>query len=279
MNYMENLLSRSVFYYPQIQINAKKVLAIFCFFLICANIKAESVFSLDPRTDIPLGALAVGVFASSLFIENPPSQIPHSLGRSDVNSLDRSMMFTRINAPVRSVSDVTMFSMAVFSPLLPILYNFDTHFNMNTLATYAVMYTQATLLAYGTRVLLKNNITRFRPFLHDGRELSATDTHNSFPSGHTCVAFMSATFFTTAFLMENPDSEWRWPLIVGSHTLAASVGAMRVISGMHFFTDVITGAVLGSFFGWLVPYLHRSPGNNNFPVIVTGNGLMVSLRI
>jgi len=144
------------------------------------------------------------------------------------------------------------------------------------------MYSQAMLLAYGSRMLLKNNITRFRPYLHDGRELRANHHHNSFPSGHTCSAFLSATFFTTTFLLENPDSRWRWPVIAGSHMLAASVGAMRMLSGMHFLTDVLAGAAMGSFFGWLIPHLHlhrNYHGTNTFPIKMTGNALLLSLRL
>jgi len=138
------------------------------------------------------------------------------------------------------------------------------------------------LLAYGTRMLFKNNVTRFRPYSHDGRELRTGHRHDSFPSGHTCAAFLSATFFSTTFVLENPGSRWKWPAIIGSHTLAASVGAMRMMGGMHFLTDVLAGAAMGSFFGWLIPVLHAPRRRNNeqaFPVKLTGNGLLVSLSL
>ena len=239
--------------------------------------KAESVFALDLRTDIALSALALGVFGSSLFIETPPGQIPDSLNRSDVNPFDRFFMFTRLNAPIRYASSATMVGMAAFLPAIPILYSFDTHFNMNTILTYGVMYSQATLLAYGTRILLRNNLTRFRPYDHDGSLLEPNARHDSFPSGHTTVAFMSASFFSTAFSLEHPNSVWRLPAIIGSHALAAGVGAMRVVSGMHFVTDVIAGAGLGSLVGWLMPHLHRWTQNSNFEIIA-GNGLLLSFR-
>jgi len=241
--------------------------------LLSANVKAESVFSLDLKTDILLSTLAMGVFASSLFIETPPSHIPYSLNRSDVNPFDRSFMFTSYNRTIRYISTTTMVSMAAFLPASAVLYDF----NMNRLITYGVMYTQATFLAYGIRILLRNNITRFRPYDHDGKVLGSNSRHDSFPSGHTTVAFMSATFFATTFSMDNPDSRWKWPAIVGSYALAACVGAMRITSGMHFFTDVLAGAAIGSLFGWVVPYLHRGQSNiNNFPITITKNGLLAS---
>jgi len=251
------------------------VLLLLCVLLPCSNAKAESVFSLDARTDIVLGTITLGVLTGYLLIENPPNQVPDSLSRSDVNALDRSLMVTRLNPSIKSISDVTVVSMG-FLPVLSVVGNL----NRNTLITYGVMYSQAMLLAHGTNRLLKNNITRFRPYLHDGRALSVNDRHDSFPSGHTCAAFLFATFFATTFSMENPDSRWKWPVIAGSHVFAASVGAMRMLSGMHFLTDVLAGAAIGSFYGWLIPYLHRNTASNtDFPVAFTGNGLLVSLRL
>jgi len=185
-------------------------------------------------------------------------------------------MVTSLNVPVRYTATAMMVGMAGFLPAIPVLYSFDTHFNLSTIVTYGVMYTQATLLAYGTRVLFRNNITRFRPYDHDGSELGSNSRHDSFPSGHTTVAFMASTFLATTFSQEHPDSRWKRPLIIGSYTLAAGVGAMRVISGMHFVTDVLAGAALGSAFGWLVPTLHRNPNN---PIVFTGNGLVVSIKL
>jgi len=256
------------------KIKPKKALLILCL-LICANTKAESVFSLDLKTDIIINTLAIGVFTSSFFIENPPSQIPDSLTRSDVNSFDRFFMLTSQDTTIRRISDVTLACMYIL-PLIPAFSVMD-NFNANILLTYSVMYAQTAMLAFGTERLIKNNVTRFRPFLHDGRALTFDDRNESFPSGHTTMAFMSATFFATAFSLEHPDSRWKWPLIIGSHSLAASVGTMRVVSGMHFVTDVLAGAVLGSLFGWVVPALHRNP-NSNFSAIATGNGLLLSLR-
>ena len=249
-------------------------MAILCFLALCANLKAESVFSLDLKTDIVLGTLAIGVSVSSLFIETRPDRIPDSLGRGDVNAFDRALMVTRQNTAVKRVSDVAIVGLG----LLPVL-SFADNFTARTVVTYGVMYSQAMLLAYGSRMLLKNNVTRFRPYLHDGRELRPDHRTDSFPSGHTCVAFLSATFFSTTFFMERPDSRWRWPVAVGSHLLAAGVGVMRMIAGMHFLSDVLVGAAMGSLYGWLVPFLHGNRDVRDFPVKVTGNGLLVSLRL
>ncbi len=61
----------------------------------------------------------------------------------------------------------------------------------------------------------------------------------SFPSGHTMTAFSIALVISYFY----PGLEW--PL----YFLAVSIGLSRVILGMHFLSDVLAGAVLGSAMG------------------------------
>ncbi len=58
----------------------------------------------------------------------------------------------------------------------------------------------------------------------------------SFPSGHTITAFAMATALTHFY----PG------LAIGLWVCAASVAASRVLLGMHFVSDVVAGAILGS---------------------------------
>jgi membrane-associated phospholipid phosphatase len=105
-----------------------------------------------------------------------------------------------------------------------------------------------------------------------------SDYYNSFPSGSTSLAFLSATFLTTTFSLEYPDSKWKLPVIIGSYTLAAGVASMRIASGSHFMTDVLTGAVIGSFYGWIIPFLHRKNTNKNVAMNIIPNGILISLK-
>lgn len=63
----------------------------------------------------------------------------------------------------------------------------------------------------------------------------------SFPSGHTITAF-AATVPLCAFYPE---------LTVGLGFCALSVALSRIILGMHFLSDVLVGAAVGSLLGWL----------------------------
>ena len=61
----------------------------------------------------------------------------------------------------------------------------------------------------------------------------------SFPSGHTMTAFSTALVVTYFY----PTLEW--PL----YFLALSIGLSRIVLGMHFLSDVLAGALLGSALG------------------------------
>jgi len=61
----------------------------------------------------------------------------------------------------------------------------------------------------------------------------------SFPSGHTMTAFSIALVVSYFY----PGLEW--PL----YFLALSIAISRVVLGMHFLSDVLAGAVLGSALG------------------------------
>jgi undecaprenyl-diphosphatase len=61
----------------------------------------------------------------------------------------------------------------------------------------------------------------------------------SFPSGHTITAFAVAVSLGTFYPA----------LLVGLLFCAASVAASRILLGMHFLSDVVAGAALGSALG------------------------------
>lgn len=64
----------------------------------------------------------------------------------------------------------------------------------------------------------------------------------SFPSGHAETAFILATVLS-AFIA------WRYSLI--TYLLAGAVGASRIYLGVHYFTDIVGGAIVGIAIGWL----------------------------
>ena len=63
--------------------------------------------------------------------------------------------------------------------------------------------------------------------------------NRSFPSGHTAMAFMTATMLTKEYGHISP-----W-IGIGAYTIATGTGMMRVANNRHWVSDVFTGAGIG----------------------------------
>jgi undecaprenyl-diphosphatase len=235
----------------------------------------QSVYTYDIRNDIVIGSLSIGLALSSFFVHNEPARIPVSLKTNDVNTFDRSFMFS-YNRPFDSISDYGVYGILAL-PAISIIGNLS---DKNRLLTYGIMNIEAFLLTFGTINLLKSALLRYRPYMYaggipDGKE---DDYYNSFPSGSTAYAFLGAAFLSTTFSREYPESKWKLPVIIGSYTLATGIASMRILSGSHFLSDVLIGAAIGSLYGWLIPVLHIKNNNkNDLAINCTGNGMLVSL--
>ena len=93
-----------------------------------------------------------------------------------------------------------------------------------------------TVLTYG----LKYSIGRERPYDKYFGQLDVPypESSASFPSGHTSIAFATAT----ALSLKYP----KWYVVVPGYAWAASVGYSRMNLGVHYPSDVLAGAVLGA---------------------------------
>ncbi len=91
-------------------------------------------------------------------------------------------------------------------------------------------------LTYG----LKKAINRPRPYASYPNDIVPYEylSSMSFPSGHTSLAFATATSLS----LSNP----KWYIIAPSYVWAVSVGYSRMNLGVHYPTDVLAGAVLGA---------------------------------
>ena len=127
---------------------------------------------------------------------------------------------------------------------------------------FATMYGETLLTAYALKELGKHWFSRARPFLYyqdyPEEKIGEGDAYDSFPSGHATMAFAGAAFTSYVFATYHPDSVWKIPVTVASYSLAIATAAMRVASGNHFPSDVLTGALLGTLVGVGIPFLHRS---------------------
>ncbi len=134
------------------------------------------------------------------------------------------------------------------------------------IAVISVMYCETILFTEGVKNLTKSTVARYRPYSYyhdtDTDMLDDPDSAGSFFSGHTARSFASASFFTYVY---SRYSGFSLSVAASAYTAAALSGAMRVYSGNHFFSDVVTGALFGTFTGLFIPYLHDKSEEKKFP--------------
>ncbi|MDR0386806.1 MAG: phosphatase PAP2 family protein [Treponema sp.] len=255
----------------------RKDIAFLCLFCAGFSLFAESAYRYDALKDGIAGSLSLGVFATSFFVPNEAPTPGGPRDRGTVNGFDRPFMAS-YNRGLDITGDILTYGF-LLTPVLPVLANIR---DLHTVLTYGIMFGEAFLLTYGTTDLIKSLVDRDRPYRYFGPLPAGqeNDFHNSFPSRHAAMAFMSAGFLTETFCAEFPGSPWRIPVITAGYALAGGISAARLLSGSHFLTDVLAGAAIGSLYGYLIPYLHRKPKAGKAEATLTPliGGFAVSLR-
>lgn len=127
-------------------------------------------------------------------------------------------------------------------------YGYGLIDNNNSVRKLAIKLTEATLLATSLTVITKTVFGRGRPYRQDTQYYTNPFTfdndYNSFPSGHTTLAFT----YSTVLANEVDNIFWK----VGWYTAAGLVGYSRIYHNQHWFSDVIMGAAIGYFSGQFV---------------------------
>ena len=153
-------------------------------------------------------------------------------------------------------------------------YGYGLIDNNNEVRKLAVKLTEATLFATSITLITKTVIGRARPYRQDNQYYTNPFTfdndYNSFPSGHTTLAFAYST------VMANEINNIFWK--IGWYTAAGLVGYSRIYHNQHWFSDVLMGAAIGYFSGEFV--INQDTNNKTsvslFPI---PGGLAIQLRL
>ena len=221
-------------------------------------------FKIDPLTDSIIAGTGVTFLGTGLLLDKvvhfknntwdgtPPN-------RNDVPALDRFFMqpFSKgLNVAGDLFQCIGLLAPAVLlaSP-------------MEEWLTIGVMYAETFLVSYGAKELAKSLVTRVRPYMYSPNIpvnlVLDGDWNESFPSGHSTLAFAGATFASYVFSKYFSDSPWKYVVTAASYSIATATAVFRVASGKHFVTDVLTGAAIGTATGFLVPWLHSFKAEKN----------------
>lgn len=109
----------------------------------------------------------------------------------------------------------------------------------STIKKQAIFIGETFLVNAFVTTALKQVVKRQRPFdTYSDIDQAISASSYSFPSGHTSIAFATATSLSMAYP--------KWYVITPSFIWAGAVGYSRMHLGVHYPSDVFAGAILGS---------------------------------
>lgn len=226
------------------------------------------------------GGLAVAITASAVDDKLPvPSAVDIArLRRTEVNAFDR-IAAGNYSKTQMSISDAAL--IAAFASPMTLLADRRIREDWGTMV---IMYTEMALYSNFIPSYGKGSVQRYRPFVYNTsapmNEKQDVESLRSFFSGHATRAFAAGVMTAVIYGDYYPDSPYRLHVWVASLGTAAGCAALRVTSGAHFPTDVITGAAVGSAIGYLIPFIHRhSPNEFSIRPLVTPTGSVVSMTV
>jgi membrane-associated phospholipid phosphatase len=235
-------------------------------------ITAQSPYRCDWSTDGWIVGAGGAIGISAFFISQSVTPLTVSeidrLTPRDVNAFDRAATY-HYSKSLSQVSDVLVGLNAAAGMLLLLDCNIR-----NDWRTLGIMSIETALMATALPMLIKGQVQRIRPYVYNPdvplNIKTRKEAKGSFFSGHSTVAFASAVFISSVYSDYFPHSKWKTSIWTGSLLLASTIGFLRFESGKHFPTDILTGALVGSTIGYVIPVLHR-PANRNLEISpVTG---------
>lgn len=197
------------------------------------------------RSDwLKIGAFAAVTTGTILFADKPVYRLAIQIRNNNKSVVSASTYVTNFGGLYEAY---TLAALGAYG----LIFKKDKEQTTTLLATQAYITAAAieTALKYLTGrqrpsyydpVTGKNNHNFHGPFYHFLK--SDNSSYESFPSGHTTVAFAAATVFAMEY-KETPIV----PII--AYSAATAIGLSRIIQNQHWISDVMVGAALGFLSG------------------------------
>ena len=228
--------------------------------------KEEYRYDVDYNIDIPitLTAFLIGLLPKFAVSKTPSYMKEETLDSSKINYID-GLTVNNYSPNSATVSDILIYTLFVSPFAVNLIDN-------NNYGAESLIILETVSIAAALNNIVKYAVSRPRPYIYSGKaskeEINNRDSHLSFFSGHSTLAFATAVSLST-IMSDRFEKTWQKSLIWGVPLLTATtIAYLRVRAGKHFISDVLVGSLVGASIGWLVPYLHKKTGGQ---LIASGN--------
>jgi len=187
-----------------------------------------------------------------------------ALDRNDVNAFDRVATYNKSES-AKNTSDALLIGSVVVLPSLFFLH----HHTRKEIGGLFLMTYEAFSINYGLTNIVKSAVNRTRPYAYNPENYSyeeRTDGESRFSyfSGHTSATASLSFLWAKVMTDYHPHMAKGYKIGIWSFAalIPATTGYLRVKSGKHYPTDVLTGYAVGAVTGWLIPEMHKIKNPN-----------------
>ena len=232
---------------------------------------------IKPGIDYPLIASAAVLSGAIELITNEPFAPSGFIPNADnINFIDREFAGIH-NRSLNTFANITLAAEFILPSVVFALGLPDD----DKLIDDMVVLAEAVTVNFMLLQLIKTAVSRPRPLLYNENtreeERADPDNYLSFYSGHTTASFGFATAITLLSYRSEIPLSLKRGIAIFSYSLATAVGALRLASGKHFPTDVLTGAIISSAVSAIIVQVHLRE-EKTVSLDWAGSSLNLSLR-
>lgn len=214
-----------------------------------------------------LAADLVNNYADRKLIEKPSETELSLLHKNEIPSFDR-WAWSPYSSELKDLSDYS----AYLTIGVTAYFAYDDVFWFDNLMVFSqIMITQSAVAKW-----TKTITNRYRPFVYDANVSSGKkqerNSQHSFYSMHSSTVFAASTF---AYYYHSSLHGQDLTAATLLYTPSVATAILRVVSGNHFVSDVVAGALVGSGISYLICQNYL---NKNFNIELGYNSLFINYQ-